>query len=79
MMDLLDTDMISINNLVWLIGKIADKTLSIKNVPGPQGVMGRNSHNKLIKETIGWAPPDNLEHGLTQTYNWIQGMINEQS
>lgn len=71
--------MISINNLVWLIGKIADKTLSIKNVPGPQGVMGRNSHNKLIKETIGWAPPDNLEHGLRQTYNWIQGMINEQS
>ena len=71
--------MISINNLVWLIGKIADKTLSIKNVPGPQGVMGRNSHNKLIKETIGWAPPDNLEHGLKQTYNWIQGKINEQS
>ncbi len=65
--------MISINNLVWLISKIAFKSLCIKNVPGPQGVMGRNSHNKLIKEVIGWTPPDNLEHGLTVTYNWIKG------
>jgi dTDP-D-glucose 4,6-dehydratase len=35
------------------------------------GVMGRNSHNKLINETIGWAPKDNLEYGLEKTYAWI--------
>lgn len=69
--------MISINNLVWLIGKIANKSVCIKNVPGPQGVMGRNSHNKLIKEVIGWAPPDNLEHGLTVTYKWIKGNLDD--
>lgn len=67
--------MISINNLVWLINKIAGKNVSIKNVPGPRGVMGRNSHNKLIKEVIGWAPPDNLEHGIEVTYNWIKGNL----
>ncbi len=67
--------MISINNLVWLINKIAGKTVSIKNVPGPRGVMGRNSHNKLIKEVIDWAPPDNLEHGIEVTYNWIKGNL----
>jgi dTDP-D-glucose 4,6-dehydratase len=39
------------------------------------GVRGRNSHNKLIKETIGWAPDENLEYGLTETYNWIKSQI----
>jgi dTDP-D-glucose 4,6-dehydratase len=39
--------------------------------------MGRNSHNKLIKETIDWAPQDNLEHGLEQTYNWINQQVNK--
>lgn len=63
--------MISINDLAKLIGTIAGKEISINNIPGPMGVMGRNSHNKLIKETIGWAPADNLEYGLEQTYNWI--------
>jgi GDP-D-mannose 3',5'-epimerase len=63
--------MISINNLAFLIAKLNNKNVSISNVPGPMGVRGRNSHNKLIKETIGWAPEDNLEYGLTQTYAWI--------
>lgn len=63
--------MISINDLAKLIAKIAGKEIEIVNVPGPMGVMGRNSHNKLIKETIGWAPADNLEYGLEKTYAWI--------
>ena len=67
--------MISINGLVELISTIADKPVKINNIPGPMGVMGRNSHNRLIRETIGWAPADNLEHGLTQTYQWIKSMI----
>jgi nucleoside-diphosphate-sugar epimerase len=62
---------ISINNLVLLIAKLANKTIAINNVPGPIGVMGRNSHNKLINESIGWKPMDNLEYGLAQTYSWI--------
>jgi nucleoside-diphosphate-sugar epimerase len=67
--------MISINDLVLLIARIADKQVQINNVPGPMGVMGRNSHNQLIRETIGWAPADNLEYGITQTYNWIQSRL----
>jgi nucleoside-diphosphate-sugar epimerase len=63
--------MISINGLVTLISDLAKKSVTIKNIPGPQGVMGRNSHNRLIRETIGWAPQDNLEHGITETYQWI--------
>jgi nucleoside-diphosphate-sugar epimerase len=71
--------MISINQLAFLIAKLAGKNISIRNVDGPRGVMGRNSHNKLIRETIGWAPDENLELGLEKTYAWIEGQINEQS
>ena len=67
--------MISINDLVHLIARIAGRDVTINNVPGPMGVMGRNSHNKLIRDTIGWAPADNLEHGITLTYAWIDDMI----
>ncbi len=67
--------MISINQLVFLIGKIVDKTVCIKNIEGPKGVMGRNSDNTLIREVLGWAPEDNLEYGLEQTYNWIKGLV----
>lgn len=67
--------MISINDLALLVAKIAEKDVTINNVPGPMGVMGRNSHNKLIKETINWAPADNLEYGLTQTYAWISKQL----
>ena len=67
--------MISINNLALLIAQIAGKTIEINNIPGPMGVMGRNSHNKLIRETIGWAPADNLEYGLEKTYTWIHSQL----
>ena len=70
--------MISINNLALLIAQLAGKQITINNIPGPMGVMGRNSHNKLIRETIGWAPADNLEHGLEQTYNWINTQLKQQ-
>ena len=67
--------MISINDLALLVARIAGKDITIKNIPGPMGVMGRNSHNKLIKETIGWAPGDNLEYGLEKTYAWISEQL----
>jgi len=71
--------MISINDLGTLIAKIAGKQISIRNVDGPVGVMGRNSHNKLILETIGWAPQDTFEHGLSETYSWIEKLINRRN
>jgi len=71
--------MIAINDLAHLIASVnTNKKLTINNVPGPVGVNGRNSHNKLIQETIGWAPQDNLEYGLQQTYQWILQQIEKQ-
>jgi nucleoside-diphosphate-sugar epimerase len=63
--------MISINNLALLIGALTNKSININNIPGPLGVMGRNSDNTLINATLGWQPADNLEHGLIETYKWI--------
>lgn len=63
--------MISINDLAILISKIANKTIKIKNIPGPIGVMGRNSNNTLIQNELNWTPDEDLVYGLTQTYNWI--------
>lgn len=71
--------MISINDLVKLISQIANKPVDINNVPGPLGVMGRTSDNKLIKNVLGWEPPDNLEHGLEQTLKWIDVQRNGQT
>lgn len=69
--------MISINQLVLLIGQLANKQVHIKNIDGPVGVMGRNSDNQLIREVLGWAPHENLEYGLTKTYNWIKDKLHE--
>lgn len=67
--------MITINDLVMLIARLAGKTVSIQNITGPLGVMGRNSNNDLIKEELNWAPKDNLEYGLTETYKWILNQL----
>jgi nucleoside-diphosphate-sugar epimerase len=69
--------MISINNLVHLIAGLAGKKVYIKNVNGPMGVMGRNSDNRLIREKLNWSPVDNLEYGISQTYNWIITQIKQ--
>jgi nucleoside-diphosphate-sugar epimerase len=69
--------MISINDLALLIAKIAGKELTIRNVDGPVGVMGRTSHNALIEELLGWRPDENLEYGLEKTYQWIKGQVDD--
>jgi GDP-D-mannose 3',5'-epimerase len=68
-------EMISINDLAKLISIIANKNIILKNVPGPVGVMGRNSDNFLITKTLNWKPTQSLAIGLTNTYNWIHNLI----
>jgi len=70
-------EMLSINDLAHLVAKIADKTITIKNIPGPMGVRGRTSDNHLISEKLGWAPSRPLVEGLTKTYNWIEGNVKQ--
>ena len=63
------------NDLVYLIAKLVGKDVTIENIDGPRGVMGRTSDNKLIKELIDWAPDEDLESGIIKTYQWISEQI----
>ena len=64
-------EMVSINQLARMAAEIAGKDIRLKHVPGPLGVRGRNSNNKLISSTLGWRPTQPLQAGLRKTYDWI--------
>lgn len=68
-------EMVTINQLVDIACSVENKTLIKNHIPGPQGVRGRNSHNKLIEEKLGWKPQYSLHTGITQTYNWIKTQL----
>lgn len=68
-------EMIAINDLAEMIIKISDKNLTVVNVAGPVGVMGRNSDNRLIREKLHWEPSMKLEDGIKLTYYWINNQI----
>jgi nucleoside-diphosphate-sugar epimerase len=67
--------MLSLNELAAMIMEVADRKLSIVNVPGPLGVRGRTSDNRLIGERLGWAPRWSLRDGLAKTYRWIAAQV----
>jgi nucleoside-diphosphate-sugar epimerase len=64
-------EMVTINEMAYMIMDIAGKSLSINHVPGPLGVRGRNSDNHLIRQELGWEPTMRLKEGLARTYAWI--------
>jgi len=70
-------EMVNINQLAQIVIDISGKKLDIKNVPGPLGVRGRNSDNRLIKEKLGWNYKQSLKTGLEVTYNWIYNQVKE--
>jgi nucleoside-diphosphate-sugar epimerase len=68
-------EMVSINQLAQMAMKIAGKKLSIKHIPGPVGVRGRTSDNRLIIKELGWAPSMKLYDGLKPTYFWVEEQV----
>jgi len=68
--------MVSINELVDIVEKIADVKLKRKyDLSAPKGVRGRNSNNMKIKRLLKWAPKVCLEDGIRKTYEWIHDEI----
>ena len=70
-------EMISINDLAQMVIDISGKSISIKNIEGPQGVRGRNSDNQLFLEKTGWAPSEPLKNGITKLYQWVSTQVTE--
>lgn len=71
-------EMISINSLAQMVIEISGKSVSVKNIPGPTGVRGRNSDNRLIHDKLGWQPNYALRKGMEQTYRWIDEQVKKQ-
>ncbi len=63
---------ISINQLVQIAATFEGKRISIRHIPGPLGVRGRNSNNDLLRKSIDFDFKQSLEEGLEQTYYWIK-------
>lgn len=68
-------EMVTINGLAEMVMSIAGKKLSLRHVPGPLGVRGRNSDNRLIAERLGWKPSRPLREGIERTYAWIRSQV----
>jgi nucleoside-diphosphate-sugar epimerase len=69
-------EMVTIEQMARMIMKIAGKQIAIRNIPGPTGVRGRNSDNKLLRKRLGWEPTQSLSEGLAKTYPWIEAQLN---
>lgn len=68
-------EMVTINQLAEMAMKAANKKLTLKHIPGPIGVRGRNSDNNLIKKKLNWAPSESLYEGIEKTYKWISHQV----
>lgn len=72
-------EMVTIADLAKRIIKISGKDLTIRSVPGPIGVNGRNSDNKLIYQKLNWKPTMMLDDGLKLTYSWVENETKNQT
>jgi GDP-D-mannose 3', 5'-epimerase len=68
-------EMVTINQLVDIAAKVAEKEVTKIHIDGPLGVRGRNSNNDLIREKLGWNYEQTLEEGIRYTYYWINEQI----
>jgi GDP-D-mannose 3',5'-epimerase len=65
-------EMVTINHLAKMAIELSGKDISIRNIQGPVGVMGRNSDNTLIEKELSWKPKYSLSEGMKETFNWIK-------
>jgi nucleoside-diphosphate-sugar epimerase len=67
------SELVSINDLVSKVEKIAGLTLKREYDPSaPRGVAGRNSDNTFIRKVLKWEPDTTLDDGLRETFKWIR-------
>ena len=68
-------EMVTINALVSTATIAGGKDVNINHIPGPTGVRGRNSDNRLIEAKLGWKPKYDLLSGIRKTYSWIEEQL----
>jgi len=70
------SELISINDLAKMAIDISGKNLTIKNIDGNVGVMGRNSDNELCSQVLGWESKQPLRVGMEKLYSWVNKQVN---
>jgi len=68
-------EMVTINRLAEMVMQVAGIKQTIRHIPGPLGVRGRNSDNRLMEAKLGWKPTMTLQEGLEMTYPWIRQQV----
>jgi len=68
---------ITIDEYVRLLISISGKSLRIRHVPGPTGVLQRYCDISKAKAQIGWSPRVSLEDCTRITYDWICDQIRQ--
>jgi len=71
-------EMVSIDQLADMVMEIAGNKLTKQHIPGPQGVRGRRSDNRLIWEKLNYKPVMRLYEGMAKTYSWISDEVAKQ-
>src|ERR1019366_6344905 len=69
------SEMVSIDDLIYIVSDIAGKDLKINHIPGPLGVHARTSNNDLIREKLDWEPWQPLRTGMEDLYWWIEKQV----
>lgn len=69
-------EVVTIDELVTLAEEAAGvKLRRIYDKTAPQGVKGRGSDNRLLKEVTGWEPTTSLRDGIRDLYGWVEGEV----
>jgi GDP-D-mannose 3',5'-epimerase len=69
-------ELVTVNELARMIIEVSGKDgITLRHVGGPQGVRGRNSDNRRLREVLGWEPSVTLRRGLEPTYRWIEEQV----
>jgi len=71
-------EMVTINELITIAAKAADKAIVIKHIDGPLGVRGRNSQNDRIRDCLRWDYTISLDEGIRRTYEWVKEQVEHQ-
>lgn len=70
-------EMVTINQLATMTAEIAGKRVGLRHIPGPLGVRGRNSDNRLARKLLDWEPVYPLRDGMARTYAWIASQVRQ--
>jgi nucleoside-diphosphate-sugar epimerase len=69
---------VSVDELIAVVAGVAGKTIKVKHITGPVGVLARNFTNERIR-SLGWESKFSLRDGLARTYPWIEAQVRASS